>query len=222
MAPPGPPTKSAPVDVLVGCRQGGQESPCLFNYYFDYVLRIAAHDIDKEFPDGWGIDMEYNIPHTCTNRSQRQNGKMRGTEVIKWILYADDVALFCKSVNEAKQILNIINDTCNRFGLTISFKKTKTQVFNNAELAKEASLFNIQGNEIENVQTFTYLGHVISSNEVNCFTEKRIVSATNKFNEMRNVLTDTSVYMRTKRKILEACVRSRLTYATQAVLPNEK
>ena len=147
---------------------------------------------------------------------------MRGTEVIKWKLYADDVALFCKSVNEAKQILNIINDTCNRFGLTISFKKTKTQVFNNAELAKEASLFNIQGNEIENVQTFTYLGHVISSNEVNCFTENRIVSATNKFNEMRSVLTDTNVYMRTKRKILEACVRSRLTYATQAVLPNEK
>ena len=147
---------------------------------------------------------------------------MRGTEVIKWILYADDVALFCKSVNEAKQILNIINDTCNRFGLTISFKKTKTQVFNNAELAKEASLFNMQGNEIENVQIFTYLGHVISSNEVNCFTEKRIVSATNKFNEMRNVLTDTNLYMRTKRKILEACVRSRLTYATQAVLLNEE
>ena len=118
----------AKFDVLVGCRQGGQESPCLFNYYFGYVLKIAAHDIDKEFPDGWGIDMEYNIPHTCTNRSQRQNGKMRGTEVIKLILYADDVALFCKSVNEAKQILNIINDTCNRFGLTISFKKTKIHV----------------------------------------------------------------------------------------------
>ena len=39
---------------------------------------------------------------------------------------------------------------------------------------------------------------------------------------MRNVLTDTNVYMRTKRKILGACVRSRLTYATQAVIPNEK
>ena len=50
----------AKFDVLVGCRQGGQESPCLFNYHFDYVLKIAAHDIDKEFPDGWGIDMEWN------------------------------------------------------------------------------------------------------------------------------------------------------------------
>ena len=36
-------------DVLIGCRQSGQESPCLFNYKFDYVLRIAATEIDKEF-----------------------------------------------------------------------------------------------------------------------------------------------------------------------------
>ena len=53
-------------DVLVGCRQGGQESPCLFNYYFDYVLKVAASEIDKKFPEGWGIDFNYNIPHTCT------------------------------------------------------------------------------------------------------------------------------------------------------------
>ena len=39
---------------------------------------------------------------------------------------------------------------------------------------------------------------------------------------MRNVLTNPNVYMRTKRKILEACVRSRLTYVTQAILLNEK
>ena len=27
--------------ILIGCGQGGQESPCIFNYYFDYVLKIA-------------------------------------------------------------------------------------------------------------------------------------------------------------------------------------
>ena len=25
----------AKFDILIGCRQGGQESPCIFNYYFD-------------------------------------------------------------------------------------------------------------------------------------------------------------------------------------------
>ena len=32
-------------DVLIGCRQGGQESPCNFNYYFDYVLKVATQEM---------------------------------------------------------------------------------------------------------------------------------------------------------------------------------
>ena len=54
----------AKFDVLIGCRQGGQESPCIFNYYFNYVLKVAAMEIDKAFPNGWGLQFEYNIPHT--------------------------------------------------------------------------------------------------------------------------------------------------------------
>ena len=88
-------------EVLVGCRQGGQESPCLFNYYFDYVLKIAANEIDAAYPDGWGIEFQFDIPHWCTNREQRAQGRMRGTEIVRYILYADDVVLFCKCASEA-------------------------------------------------------------------------------------------------------------------------
>ena len=45
----------AKFDVLIGCRQGGQESPCIFHYYFDYVLKVAAMEIDKAFPNGRGL-----------------------------------------------------------------------------------------------------------------------------------------------------------------------
>lgn len=38
-------------DVLVGSRQGSQQSPSIFNYDFDYVLKVAACEIDKQFPD---------------------------------------------------------------------------------------------------------------------------------------------------------------------------
>ena len=58
---------TAKFDVLVGCRQGGQESPCLFNYYFDYVLKVAASEIDKQFPGGWGVESKFTISHLCTN-----------------------------------------------------------------------------------------------------------------------------------------------------------
>ena len=209
-------------EVLVGCRQGGQESPCLFNYYFDYVLKVAASEIDKQFPDGWGIEGKFSIPYLCTNRQQRRVGKMNGVQVIRWILYADDAVLFCKTPEDAQTILNIINDTCKRFGLTISFDKTKTQVFNNDELAGKHSLFNIGDEKIENVNEFTYLGQVITTTEDTCFTEYRIARANAKFNELRKVLCDHKVNKRTRRKMVEACVRSRLTYGLQAFYPNER
>ena len=209
-------------DVLVGCRQGGQESPCLFNYYFDYVLKIAAHEIDKVFPEGWGIDFQYNIPYSCTNREQRQRGRMHGIEIIRWILYADDVVVFCKSVREAEELLNIINDTCKRFGLTISYTKTKTQVFNDDKLADLPTLFSIGEQQIENVKEFVYVGQNITTKENCCFTEHRIARAYAKFNELRNVLCDVNVNIHTRKKLLDSCVRARLIYGTQAWYPTEK
>ena len=49
-------------DVLVGCRQGGLESPTIFNLYFDFILKVCAHEIDLQFPNGWGIPVEFHIP----------------------------------------------------------------------------------------------------------------------------------------------------------------
>ena len=146
---------------------------------------------------------------------------MRGVQVIRWILYADYAVLFCKTPEDAEKILNILNDTCKRFGLTISFKKTKTQVFNNPDLAQKESLFAVEGEKIENVKQFTYLGQVISATEECCFTEYRIARANAKFNELRKVLCDYKINKRTRKKIMEACVRSRLTYGLQAAYPNE-
>ena len=135
-------------------------------------------------------------------------GKLNGTEMIRWILYADDVVLFCVSVQDAENILTIINNTCTRFGLTISFGKTKTQVFNDPSLAEIPSLFTVDGNVVENVQKFTYLGQLFTTKESACYTDLRISCAIGKFNELRKVLCDFNVNLKTRRKLHEACVRS--------------
>ena len=54
------------------------------------------------------------------------------------------------------------------------------------------------------------------------FTDLRISSAVTKFNQLSSVLCDHQINKRTRKKILEACVRSRLIYVTQACLPNAK
>ena len=147
---------------------------------------------------------------------------MRGIDIIRWILYADDAVLFCKTVKEAERLLSIINETCLRFGLNISFAKTKTQVFHNNELADKPSLLNIGDEVIENVKSFTYLGHQITTETNKTFTEHRIACAFAKFNELRGVLSDIHVNVRSRRKLVESCVRSRLTYGTQAWFPKEQ
>ena len=68
------------VEVLVDCRQGCQESPCIFNYYFDYVLKVATCETDKKFPDGWGTEFEFNIPHFSTNREQGKSGRVNDVQ----------------------------------------------------------------------------------------------------------------------------------------------
>ena len=184
---------------------------CKFNYYFYYVLKVAANAIDEEFPDGLGIEFDYNIPHLCSNREQRSHGKLHGIDIIRWILHADDVVKFFIE----HQLLNIINNTCKWFGLSISFKKTKTQVFYNEEIGKKETLFSLDGNIIENVQKFVYLGKEVT-------TEQQTSKATAKFNELHSVLTDHNVnIMATRTKLLEACVRSCLSYSAQACLPEE-
>ena len=207
-------------DILVGCRQGGLESPTCFNYYFDFVLKVCADAIDKEFPDGWGVSFDYRVPNECTNRTQRASSKAHGIHLIKWLLYADDLVLFCTSIEQAQRILEIINDTCTRFGLTISFKKTKSMIFRDVEKSSCKSVIKIGDYDIENVMEFCYLGHTIYTTD-GTFTDLRRASALSKFHEMTSILKDGEINMPTRRKILEASVRSRLVYATQAWWPSE-
>ena len=159
-------------EVLVGCRQRGQESPGIFNYYFDYVLKVVACEIDKQFPDGWGIECVFNIPHFCTNREQRKSGRLNGVEIVIWLLYADDLVLFCKIVAEVKTIMNILNDTCSCFGLTSPFQR-------------KDSLFSIGENVVDNARELKYFGQTFSNKDQGSFTDLRLSKATGNFNKKR-------------------------------------
>ena len=52
------------------------------------------------------------------------------------------------------------------------------------------------------------------------FHGSQSITCDRQINELRNVLSDPKVNIRTRRKLLEACVRSRLTYGLQALFPN--
>ena len=129
------------------------------------------------------------------------------------ILYADDIALLCNSIDELAEIVNIYDKTFTRFGLKISAGKTETMAFNVPEDIKaRPSLFSIGDVPIKNVRKFKYLGHIITNNneDPSHYHSFRITSAFQKWNEMKHVLLDKRILMRILVHLLEACVRRRL------------
>ena len=130
--------------------------------------------------------------------------------------------LFAKTCEDAEKLLNIIHITCKRFGLNISFNKTKTQAFNDISLAEKPTLITVDGHVIENVRQFTYLGHIFDNHSVMSCVEHRTARASAKFNQLREVLCDPKVRKKTRKKLLESCVVPRLIYGLQACFPNEE
>ena len=204
--------------VQTGCRQGGIESPVLFNIYMDFVLRCAEHDVLQSFPNT-GLKYSYHIKSESSTREQRCIHKLTGEERLRMLLYADDIVLFCEDIDELQSILNIYNNTFSRYGLTIATDKTKTMSFNVSEdVMTTSSLLSLNGEPIENVRQFKYLGHMLSNETTttSAFLNHQIASAYSKWNELKSILLDKRIFLSTRIKFLEACIRSRLLYSVQA------
>ena len=202
--------------TYVGCRQGAQESPMLFNIYLDFVLRICEQEILSKFPHT-GIKYRYNYPPEVTTRSMRAESPAHGVDYIRLIAYADDLVVFCRSITEMEAVMAIYYNVFKRFGLTIAQDKTKTMLFNaTEELAASKSVISINGSLVENVRKFRYLGHVISNTIASEFLTYQIGAAYDKWNEMKDILMDKEIKMCVRLQFLEACVQSRLLYSVQS------
>ena len=210
--------------VHTGCRQDGIESPVLFNIYMDFVLRCVEHEVLLKYPET-GLKYLYHIKSESSNREQRSIHKISCNERLCMLLYADDIVLFCEDINELDNIIKIYDETFSRFGLTIATDKTKTISFNvPEEIMNAESLITLRNEPIENVRNFKYLGHLLSNEISNtaAFVNHQIASAYSKWNELKSILLDRRIFLSTRMKFLEACVRSRLLYSVQAWQLNAK
>ena len=58
-----------------------------------------------------GVSNSYLIPHISAQiENSLKSGSLNGVQIVRWLLYADDLVLFCKSIAEVKTIMNILND----------------------------------------------------------------------------------------------------------------
>ena len=119
-----------PIQSNLGLKQGCPLSPMLFNLYIDDIENIFDDQCD---------------PINFQN------------EKIHHFLYADDLVMISNSAEGLQRSLNKLCEYANHKYLTINIKKSKTMIFN--FLGRHLrNHFSIEGQQIESVNTFCYLG----------------------------------------------------------------
>ena len=190
--------------IRTGLRQGCLLSPCLFNIYMDYVVKIATSELANI-----GIKIKYRMP----NGRKRDGSLAQGEEMMSILMYADDIVMMCENSSDLQQAMDKLEQTTQEWGLTIS--KTKVMAINNDYNLSQP--LKIKGETIEQVDGFTYLGSLLNS-AGSCGEEirRRIGFETCKFFSLNKaVWKQRGLGLKTKLRIYKATVISLLLYGAE-------
>ena len=209
-----------------GVRQGGTESPNLFNLYVDFVMRVfidkCSEDDEIKF-----FEHKFRINSHAFTREDRlymRSNNMRswGSSVLPWSGYADDIVLFLLSQLGLQKATELLDSVFLNFGLHINTDKTQTMLLNADNSAE--SFITLRNVKLKNVPLFNYLGTCVDSSQPatgDSEINHRIQLACVKFAEMSNLLQNHHINLHVRVTFLNCYVRSRLTHACQNWTLNE-
>ena len=109
--------------IELGVRQGGSESPLLFNLYIDYVMRVFLTECARQ--NIKFVKSKYVIPKSVslTNSLFAEYGEQK----LDWVGYADDLLLAFVEQADLRKGLLILNDVFKRFGLKLNVGNSLTE-----------------------------------------------------------------------------------------------
>ncbi|KAI5743600.1 hypothetical protein M8J77_020048 [Diaphorina citri] len=169
-----------------GVRQGCCMSPALFNLYAEKLLEEALE----------------NSP-----------GVRVGNEKIKNIKYADDQAVLAESEEELQRMLVNIHEAGIRYGMKINVGKTKVMRVGKTE---ERMNIKLEGESLEQVENFKYLGGKIYSNG-SCTTEirSRIAMGKTAFMKVQDLLTARRIPLKLRKRFAKCYIWSVVLYGSE-------
>ena len=144
-----------------GVRQGCPLSPLLFNIYIQQLIMEAMENVE--------------------------DGVKVGGQLVNAIRFADDQAMVASTNAGLQRIMDSLNRTSGEYGMRINTKKTKVMRISREE-GKSMNI-TINGNKLEQVTQFCYLGSTITE-DCRSHTEikKRIAMGKEAFNKRRELL----------------------------------
>jgi endonuclease/exonuclease/phosphatase family metal-dependent hydrolase len=170
-----------------GVRQGCLMSPLLFSLYVEAMM------------------------NECLENSE--NGIKVGGQWIQDVRFADDQAMVDSTEEGLQSTMNALNDTAKKYGMKINTKKTK--VMRISRSGRNDVTINLEGQKIEQVKKFQYLGAWITD-DGRCEVEikARIASAKIAFSKKKELLTR-SLCAQVKKKIIKTVIWSSALYAAE-------
>ena len=201
-------------ELTMGVRQGGPESPILFNLFIDFIMRIFLDECNTNKIKF--LDLNYKIPHSATDTGRTAIGQHR----IDWVGYADDILLVFEDTKNMELAADLLSSLFENYYLKINIQKTKTMILNHQYLNEiyPNTIIRINKTPVDNVSSFKYLGYKINYEEPSIGDAElnlRIDMANCKFYELGKNLMNRKIALSTRIKIFNALVRSRLTYSCQ-------
>eukprot|EP00116_Pleurobrachia_bachei_P008043 sb/3468305/ len=128
------------IEVNIGTEQGHPLSPELFKMY--------VHELSVRL-----------------NREAGSSSPSLAGKHISHLLWADDLVLMALNPASLQRLINVLEEYCEEWGLSVNLKKTEVMVFNKSAVKlKESEGFIYKGQRIPSAKTYCYLGVTFTLN----------------------------------------------------------
>ena len=134
------------------------------------------------------------------------------TTVLEDIDFADDLVLLSSTKTHIQKKVDRLNKHSEAIGMKTSIKKTKLMRYN----AKDQTPVSIDGKDVEDVDSFTYLGAIVNkTGGAEQDITARVGKARPSFNKLTKVGKSSQYSMRTKTRIFNSNVLTVLLYGSE-------
>jgi len=206
-------SESPPFPVKMGVKQGCVIAPVLFNLYVMSVTLLMRNSLDNNID----IKLRYRLDRNLFDLGKlKSHTKCSELDILE-LQYADDCALVAHSEQSMQMVLNIMSQHYASFGLKVNTSKTDVLYQANGEDRNEEPVFLVEGNALNLVSHFKYLGGFLSRDcTIDYEINHRIGQANRSYGRFRSrVFENHNISLKTKIDVYKVVCLSALLYGSE-------
>ena len=175
-----------------GVYQGCIFSPCLFNFYAEYIMRNAQLD-------------------------EAQAGIKIARRTINSLRYADDTTLMAESEEELKSFLMKVKEQSEKAGLKLNIQIMKIKKKKKIMASSPITLWQIDGETMETVKDFILLSSkIIAEGDCSHEIKRHLLLGRKSMTNLDGVLKSRDITLQTEARIVKAVVFPVVMYACES------